>query len=272
MTTDIGEARTLIEVVGAYADSLKSKDTLKNSHRELHRFVQWCGPDRSFQEISPSEVGDYAEQVGGTGTTPAATERLQVVRDFLSYARKKGIISVNLAQHVRIRKSKSRVSGKRTERDSDAIELTARGHKQLVKQLEKLKSERAPLAIQIQKAAADKDVRENAPLEAAREQLGLVESRIREIEATLKDAVIVKTSRGKAARVIKIGAKVSIKEMSSGKQSVYTLVGRTEANPLESRISDVSPLGKALVGKVSGDEVEVDAPRGKARYSVVKVS
>jgi transcription elongation factor GreA len=271
LTLQTGESKTLLEAVRLYVDSFKSKDNQEGVHRELHKFIQWCGPDRTFSEISPAEIGEYADQVGGTGTTPQATERLQIVRGFLAYAKKKGIIEINLAQHVRIRKSKSRIR-KTLSAEIQTIELTADGHAQLVAQLEKLKSERAPLAVQIQRAAADKDVRENAPLEAAREQLGHVESRIRDIEATLKNAVIVDSSSSRKSQLVKIGARVSVKDLDSGRQTTYTLVSRTEANSLEGRISDVSPLGKALIGRSPGDEVEVETPRGKIRYSITKVS
>ncbi|MDA0770537.1 MAG: transcription elongation factor GreA [Chloroflexi bacterium] len=271
MTLETGETRTLNEAVGIYVESFKTKESDDSVHRELFKFVQWCGGGRTLMGIKPSEIGDYAEQVGGTGTTPLATERLQVIRGFLSYARKQGLIQVNLAQHVRIRKSKSRLLGE-AKADVDAFELTAEGHSKLVTQVESLKSERQPLALQIQKAAADKDVRENAPLEAAREQLGLVEARIREIEDTLKKAVVVDTSKRKKSKIVNIGAKVSVKDMETGRQASYTLVGRTETNPMEARISDVSPLGKALVGKSAGDEIVVQTPRGLIRFSVVKVS
>jgi len=272
LTLETGESKSLLEVVGAYVASFKSKDNLESVHRELYRFVQWCGPDKKFDEVNPSDIGEYAEQVGGTGTSPQATERLQAVRNFLSFARKKGFIEVNLAQHVRIRKSKTRSRTNKQQAGTDLIELTAQGHSDIVEQLEKLKAERAPLAIQIQKAAADKDVRENAPLEAAREQLGLVESRIREIENTLKIAVVVDPTKGKRSQTIKIGSKIAVKDIDGGRQASYTLVGQTEANPLEARISNISPLGKALIGRRAGSEVEVDSPRGKIRYSIIKVS
>lgn len=271
MTFETDVTRTILDAVGIYVESFKAKDTDQSVHRELTKFIQWCGPTRSLTEISPSEIGDYAEQVGGTGTTPLATERLQVVRGFLSYARKHGLVEINLAQHVRIRKTKNRVLGA-AKTGVEAIGLTAEGHFQLTTQLESLKSERQPLALQIQKAAADKDVRENAPLEAAREQLGLVEGRIREIEDTLKKAVVVDTSKRKKSKIVDIGTKVSIKDRETGRQSSYTLVGRTESNPLEGRISDVSPLGKALVGKTVGDEIDVETPRGVIGYNVTRVS
>lgn len=263
---------TIIQAVGFYVGSFKAQDTYDSLHRELFKFVNWCGPERLLSAINPSEIGEYAEQVGGTGTTPQAAERLQVVREFLVYARKKGLIDKNLAQHVRIRKSRSRHIGVHVQEIAERIELTPDGHAQLIAQLEQLKSERAPLAVQIQKAAADKDVRENVPLEAAREQLGHVESRIREIENTLKAAVVMDSSRQEKGQTVKLGMRVHVKDLTTNRETSYMLVGRTETNPLEGKISDVSPLGRALVNRSVGQEVEVETPRGKTRYRILKVS
>ncbi len=66
--------------------------------------------------------------------------------------------------------------------------------------------------------------------------------------------------------------RVAVKDLNSGKQTSYTLVSATEANPLEGRISDASPLGKALMGHVEGQEVESDTPRGKIQYRISKVT
>jgi transcription elongation factor GreA len=263
---------TLLEAVGLYVVGFKAKVDHQEVHKELYRFVHWCGPDRILSKITPPEIGDYADQVGGTGTTPQARSRLQIVRAFLSYARKKGLIERNLAQHVRIRKSRTG-SGRGQVRDAaDRIELTQEGHAALVTELDKLRADRGPLAIQIRSAAADKDVRENVPLEAAREQLGLVESRIRDIEATLETAVVADPSKRNRTRMVKVGTRVSVKDVSSGREASYTLVHRSEAKPLEGKISDVSPMGKALLGATAGQEVEAKTPRGITRFRVMKVS
>ena len=262
----------LLEAVGKYIETIASTDDYERQHKELYRFVHWCGPERVFDDISAPEIGDYAEQLGGTGTTPLAAERLQVVRSFLSYARKKGLIDKNLAQHVRVRKSKSRSKESQARDSQNVIELTPEGHAQLLKEAEKLKGERAPLAVQIRTAAADKDVRENAPLEAVREQLGMVESRIATIEETLKDAVVIDPATRGTGRTVKLGARVSMKDMDTGRETSYMLVSPSEANPQEGKISNVSPLGKAFIGRRVGQVVEVETPRGKARYRVVGVS
>ena len=267
---ELNTPTTLMQALTLYRGSINSGDQLEAITKELHRFSQWCGSDRELTALSPVLISEYAEQIGGSGTAPQAAGRLQAVRGFLSYARKKRMISENLAQHVRIPKRKA---GARVPVNDSAgrIELTPEGHARLVKQLAGLKSERAPIATQIRRAAADKDVRENAPLEAAREQLGLVESRIRTIEASLNAAVVIDPSAG-AAGVVRIGSRVSVKDLESGRKAVYTLVDRTEANPLEGKISDVSPIGKVIVKKSQGEEIEVETPRGKIRYLITEVS
>ena len=262
----------LIETVGKYYETLDSKNDHEDLYRELTRFTNWCGPQRSVEDLTPPEIGDYAEQVGGTGTSPQAAERLQIVRTFLRYARKSGFITTNLAIHVRTRKARSRIKGAQVRDAKKAIELTPEGHESLTGELEKLRGERAPLAVQIRKAAADKDVRENAPLEAAREQLGLVESRIATIEETLKDAVIIEAGVQTDVLKVKLGARVSMKDLDTGRESTYMVVSPSEANPLEGKISDASPLGKAFVGRSEGQEVEVQTPRGKTRLRILAIS
>lgn len=266
------ESITLLQAAGHYASNVKAKDNHEVMRRELFRFVNWCGPDKLLAQINPSEIGDYADQLGGTGTSPQAVERLQVIRDFLSYSKKKGLLERNLAQHLRIRKPRTRLVKTQGREAAEAIELTSSGHKQLVDELEHLKSERAPIAVQIRTAAADKDVRENAPLEAAREQLGLVESRIRTIEDTLKYAVVIDQSLRKGSnQIVKLGMRVSVKDLKTKRESTYTLVSGSEANSLEGKISDVSPLGKAIFGCKVGQEIDVESPRGKARYAITKI-
>lgn len=262
---------SLMEAVGVYVASLRSKDSQSKAQQHLMKFVQWCGAERQIVEIRPSEIGEYGEKsVGSTGGAQAV-ERLQGVRKFLSFAKKKGLIEHNLAQHLRIRKGKSRSLKGSGTAEANIVELTIEGHKQLVDELEGLKGQRVPIATEIRRAAADKDVRENVPLEAAREQLGLVESRIRQIESTLKNAVVVQPS-GEKAKTVRVGTKVHLKDLGSGRETRYTVVSASEARPLEGKISDVSPVGKALMKRSAGQEIRVDTPRGQLKYRIVKLT
>ena len=259
-----GNSLTLMEAVELYVKSLRAKDS--NTQQHLVGFVRDMGGNRLVGKIQPSEIGEYGEQTLASGTH--AVERLQSVRKFLSYANRKELTEHNLAQHLRIRRSRRSVrnatgDGPRT------VEVTREGHRALVEELEQRKAERGLLASEIKRAAADKDVRENAPLEAARERHGLNEAKIRDIEAHLKDAQI-SDEAGLGGGTVAMGARVVLKDARGEK--TYTVVSAMEASPAEGKISDVSPLGKAIMGKTSGQSVEVKTPRGTTSYRIVKVS
>ena len=270
-TLNPDQSVTLIEAVGVYVEGLKSKDGQSQTQQELLKFVRWCGADRAMSELRPPEVGDYAEHAVGSGVGTQTQERLDGVKKFLSFAKKKGFTEQNLSPHMRATRGRSR-SRRGKEGDAPKVtKLTRGGHAKLVTEREELKARRGPLAVEIRRAAADKDVRENVPLEAARERLGHVETRIREVEEVLKGAVIIGPS-GKADQVVRLGAKIVVKDLGTGRQTRYTLVDATEASPLDGKISDVSPVGKALLRRSVGQDVEVETPRGKLRYKIVKVS
>ncbi len=271
---------TLLETIGKYIEYAEKRKGYnpEETPKELQRFVSWCGANRSIKDIPPSVIGDYADRVAGTGTTPQAPERLQEVRKFLSFVRNKEFgpkdksgKQVNLAHHVRVRRARVR-QPRSAVPEEKFIELTAEGHEQLVNELESLKSERGHLASEIQRAAADKDVRENAPLEAAREEAGRVESRIREIEFTLGNAVVIDENDPTRSQIIKLGTVVEVRDMASEREFKYTVVSSSEASPLDFKISDASPLGKVLLGRAAGHEVVADTPRGDVKYKIVRIS
>ena len=257
-----------------YVKTMREKDRDEETYRELQRFVTWCGQDRVMSTINPSFIGDYADSVtgtGGAGIRPQAAERLQAVRKFLTFAHKEGITERRLATHVRVRRSRTKTGAGGVQEDSQ-IQLTAAGYAALVTELEDLKAQRAPLAAEIQRAAADKDVRENAPLEAAREEQGRVEARIGTIETTLNNSVVIDESDMGRSLIVKLGSTVKVKKAASGAEEEYTVVSASEAKPLEKKISDVSPLGKELIGKAAGNEVAVKTPRATMTYRILSIS
>ena len=265
---------SVIEAISLYLNNPKTKTDGPHTDRELHRFADWCGPNRTLADINPSDVGAYSDRMGEGGAVPQAAERLQVVRSFLSYMRKSGHLEVNLSQHVRIRKSRTRVQQAAGASTRDVIELTPEGHSALNQTLERLKGERILLAEDIHKAAADKDVRENAPLEAAREQLGLVESQVRDIELQLKNAIVIdpRKRRRKKDAVVSVGTKVTLRDLESSKTLSYIVVSTSEANPLEGKISDVSPVGRAVMRRAAGHKVDVETPRGTRSFEITRVT
>ena len=99
-----------------------------------------------------------------------------------------------------------------------------------------------------------------------------MEARIQEITVTLEKSVIIEEGQSRDNKVVKIGAKVKVRDLDSGREPEYTLVNKTEANPLDSRISDDSPMGKALLGKRVGQKLLVETPRGKQNYEVISIA
>jgi transcription elongation factor GreA len=245
------------------------QDSKRAAQPEIAKFVRWIGTERLVDSIIPSEIGEYNEIFGAKTATRDATERLSTVKLFLTFLKKKEHIKVNLAQHLRLRKS--RTSGKAIvlENPTRSVRLTLSGYNEMTKQLATLQEERVHLVEDIQRAAADGDVRENAPLEAAREAQGMTIGKIMELEATLKVAVIL-DAKGQDDTRVHIGSKIELTEISTDKTVKYQLVEPNEANPLASKISIVSPVGSAILGHKLGDEVKVKTPRGEQVYKISK--
>jgi transcription elongation factor GreA len=146
------------------------------------------------------------------------------------------------------------------------FQITEAGKKELEKELDELKGRRGAIADKIADARDYGDLSENAEYDSAREEQGLVESRIAEIEEVLLNASIIATTKSSS---VKLGSKV---ELKLGKKSVtYHVVGPVEADPLEGKISNESPIGLALMGKKIGDIAMITTPKGDIKYEVVKV-
>ena len=145
-------------------------------------------------------------------------------------------------------------------------QITEAGRKELEAELEELTSRRGDLAATIAEARDYGDLSENAEYDSAREEQGLVETRIAEIEDILMNAEEIKTRK---SNKVQLGSTV---ELKNGTKAIYTLVGPVEADPLNGKISNESPLGIALMGKVVGDDVTISTPKGDTTYTVVAIS
>lgn len=146
-------------------------------------------------------------------------------------------------------------------------QITEAGRAELEAELEELKSRRGEIADKIAEARNYGDLSENADYDTAREDQALVETRVAEIEDILANAQIIKAS---SSSRINVGSTVELK--SNGKTVTYTLVGPVEADPLEGKISNESPIGEALMGKKVGETATITTPKGSMTYEVVKVS
>ena len=152
------------------------------------------------------------------------------------------------------------------------IKITEDGLIKLKEELENLKTVgRTEIAEKIKIARGYGDLSENSEYDEAKNEQAKIEARIVEIEAMLKNVEIIEDVKGSAKTVV-IGVKVKALDMEFDEECEYRVVGSTEANPLEGKISDESPFGKALLGKKIGDEVIVDAPAGELKFKILEIS
>jgi len=153
------------------------------------------------------------------------------------------------------------------------IPMTAQGAERLREELTRLKQvERPRISAAIGEARAHGDLKENAEYHAAKEQQGMAEARIRDLEYKLSHAEIIDVTRLNAGGRVVFGATVDLYLPDEDKELRYQVVGEEEANLREGRISIASPIARALIGKSEGDEITVQAPGGERVYELLKVS
>lgn len=147
--------------------------------------------------------------------------------------------------------------------------LTREGLAELKTELEDLISKRTAIAEDIASARSQGDLAENAEYHAAKEEQGRNESRIEEIETILASAEVIAAPKDDSK--IRLGSKVSLKN-KDGKTKELQIVGTVEADPLNGRVSDESPIGQALLGKKEGEEVEIKTPLDITTYTIADIT
>lgn len=152
------------------------------------------------------------------------------------------------------------------------VPLTVMGAEKLRAELQKLKSEERPRVVAaIAEARAHGDLKENAEYHAAREQQGFIEGRIQEVEAKLANAQVIDVTKLNPGGKVVFGATVDLMDVASGDEITYQIVGEDEADIKQGRVSVSSPIARALIGKMEGDEALVQAPGGTREYEVLAV-
>lgn len=147
-----------------------------------------------------------------------------------------------------------------------AYQITPEGKKELERELETLKGRRGEIADKIAEARDYGDLSENAEYDAAREEQGIVETRIADIEDILLNAALIE---GGKKDEVGLGSTVELK--TDGKTMQYTVVGPVEADPLQGKISNESPIGEALMGKKVGEDITITTPKGEITYQVTSI-
>jgi transcription elongation factor GreA len=244
-----------------------STEKREASQPEVYKFARWYGWEVTFSRLTPPHVASYAQQLSVSDTD--YSKKLELVRAFLAYAKKAGWSRTNLATHLKTKKSKAAPAAA-GHGLPEAAALTQQKYDELRVELDNLKQRSQDLISEIQRAAADKDFRENAPLQAAREERGHIEGRIKELNETLKAATIIDDKKAPSLKT-GVGDSVVLCDMTSGEETCYMIVDPREVDPSRGKISMVSPLGKALIGRKNGDTVEISVRAGKLRYQIKRI-
>jgi len=252
------------EVANRFLASLPAEER-EISQQEVYKFVRWYGWEQPLAGLTAPEVANYAERLSLSDKDHV--KKLKLIRAFLTYAKKEGWTKTNLATHLKTRQGKSSLQPASGRGLPKTLSLTQQGYAELKAELATLKSKRPQAIDEMRRAAADKDFRENAPLEAAREQHGQLAGRIRELEATLKSATIV-DGKQKITHKVSIGDHVILCDLASGEELRYMIVSPKETDPTKGKISSASPIGKAIISRVEGEVIEITVPAGKLRYQI----
>ena len=162
--------------------------------------------------------------------------------------------------------------------DTEEVLITKEGLKKIKDELDYLKTtKREEIAARLKEAISYGDLSENAEYEEAKNEQAFVEGRILELEKQIKNARIIADGTTQKAstkgKVIDIGSTVTVRNKTDDDEpETYTIVGSMEADPVEHKISNESPIGRGLLGREKGDVIEIVAPAGKFKYEILKVA
>ena len=151
------------------------------------------------------------------------------------------------------------------------IVLTPEGHKKLSAEIEQLRTTgRREVAERIKEAREFGDISENAEYDHAKNEQAMLEARIASLEEKLRNATVI-DQKSIDAGTVSVGTKVWVKDQKSDKSVMYHIVGSAEADPSENKLSNESPVGKAIMGRKKGETVEVSAPRGTLKFKIMDI-
>ena len=259
---------SLGEAAGKYL-AIVPNEKKNAAQQEINNFIRWYGGwEKSMDSLEGAAVGNYAERLAMTDA--ACVQKLDLVRGFLTYAHKQRWCRENLAVSIRIvKKTKSKTAAASTKKKGEKKKpayMTQQAFNEIQIELTSLQEKRLVVMEDIKRAAADKDFKENAPYHAAREQKSMIDGKIMELDEMISTAVIIEENQN--TDTVCIGSTVLLQEINSGKEVRYTLVGPREVNPAKGKISGVSPVGKAVLGKCPGDTFEVAVPSGILQFQL----
>ena len=270
--TNDDQQLSIAEAISRFVDHQKDSKQAMQGQQELLRFQARIGKDKPITTLHAIDVGDYAKWTSENVENPAS--RLDPVKKFLTFANRRGWTEISLARYAaaprRNRRRFQNADPSGVSYGAPTARLSEERHAELQAELQRLRDEVPLIREAIRVARSDGDIRENAPLDAAREQQQMVERRIRQLEHDLERVEIVDASNADTGWV-SIGSRVTLRDLDSDQERVFTLVDVREADVGAGKISTVSPIGQALMGRGAGDEVSIATPRGSVQYRIASI-
>ena len=270
--TNDDQQLSIAEAISRFVDHQKDSKQAMQGQQELLRFQARIGKDKPITTLHAIDVGDYAKWTSENVENPAI--RLDPVKKFLTFANRRGWTEISLARYAaaprRNRRRFQNADPSGASYGAPTARLSEERHAELQSELQQLRDEVPVIREEIRVARSDGDVRENAPLDAAQEKQRMVERRIRQLEHDLARVEIVDAANADTGWV-SIGSRVTLHNLESDEEQVFTLVDVREADVSARKISTVSPIGQALMGRGEGDEVSIATPRGAVQYRIASI-
>jgi len=256
---------SLGESLREFSASLKPA-TRSASDSYVRKFVDHLGETFAVSDLTSARVEGFVEaQI--RPSDPAAQDRVVALKAYFAWMKKHGYTEQNFGNSVRVRKVAGRPTSAAVRLQAQPIAMTAEGIQGLREEIDRLEANERTIINDISVAREDKDFRENAPLDAAREALAFNQQRRRELESTLKRAVTIDN----AGDISAVGSIVIVRRLDNDATFEYKLVGAREANAAERKISVESPVGRELLGRRVSEEVSVAAPSGVIQLRVEEI-
>jgi transcription elongation factor GreA len=272
----MAERITASEALEHFQTALESEpEKAREEAPAVARFVAWLGDGRAMESVTADDVMQYV-----ASETDQSPDALDPIRGFLAHSARLSFTESDLStllvpaqagqngqgESDALRRARLNASADLGE---NAYQVTLDGLMLMERQLEEAKANRPYIALKLREAMADKDFRENAPLDAARDEQAHLEARIRDLETRLRFAVIVDEDAKKGRA--NVGSVVKLLNATTNKEQSFTLVSPNEVDPSKGKISIASPVGVAVMNHKTGDEVVVNAPSGPLTFKVLDV-
>jgi len=264
----VAESVTASEAMEHFAGSMANEPEKAEAELPAVRgFVAWFGPTRPMGELRGGDVTTYVKT-----KTDVSLAHVEPLRAFLAYCSRLAFTPENLVPALGIGLTGGGARGghgANAELGGAAFYVTLDGLRHIEDQLAMEKAKRPAIAQKLHDAMADKDFRENAPLDAARDEQGQLEARIRDLESRLRNAVII-DEHAKGGRA-NVGSTVRLVNLDTKREQTFMLVSATEVDPSKGKISIQSPVGIAVMNRGQGEEVTVNAPSGPVTFRIVEI-